>query len=342
MRKIGIMNAEIDATKIIEDSDCCLVVPAIIAREGVFRHAEGMVYYPADELKEAAWTAENAWIVAEKHPDTLILVDRKEIKGRAENARFSSDINGITANLRFYKKFNDQTFLADIKSGKRKDVSWGYYYEEDLTSGEWNGQHYDSVRRNFLVDHVAAGVPLGRCTWPYCGIAVDAVIRKVAADPWEETEEFIRSGHKEPSDTCRTIDISEEEGIKAVYCKYGEEWGIQSYLFSIAKGWTMEKAKAWFEEHKEAADADMTLEEVKQKIVELGKQRDELMNKLWPPPQPTQLTGEERSKLEGQLALLQAELEAYEAILKEKLETTPEPAIDAQKEIQRSKELLAS
>lgn len=71
--------------------------------------------------------------------------------------------------------------------------------------------------------------------------------------PWEETEAYIRSGHKEPSDTCRTIDISSDLGIKAIYCKYGDEWGIQSFLFSKDKGWTLDKAKEWFEKHKTEA-----------------------------------------------------------------------------------------
>jgi len=254
LKKIGIGQAEVDSTKILEDSDCCLVVPAVIAREGVFKYPEGMAFKPAEELRDAAWTAEGAWIVAEKHPDTLILTERKDIKGRVENPRFSSEINGIIADLRLLKKFNAPQFIDDIRQGKHKDVSIGFFYDFDATPGEWKGQKYDFVQRNILVDHVAAGVPLGRCASPYCGIAVDSFIRKVAVDPWEETEEYIRSGHKEPSDTCRTINISEEQGIKAIYCQYGEKWDIQSYLFSKAKEWTMEKAKSWFEEHKEAAD----------------------------------------------------------------------------------------
>ena len=100
---------------------------------------------------------------------------------------------------------------------------------------------------------MAAGVPVGRCPSPYCGISVDTVIRRPAGDPWEETEDYIRSGHKEPGETCRTITLSEEQGIKAITCKYGEKWDIQSYLFSKAKGWTKEKAKAWFESHKDSA-----------------------------------------------------------------------------------------
>jgi hypothetical protein len=78
--------------------------------------------------------------------------------------------------------------------------------------------------------------------------------------PWEETDEYIRSGHEDPSkydsDSVRTIDISEEKGIKAVIgcpkghfksgkCEVGTE--VQSYLFAKEEGWSMSKAKEWFE-----------------------------------------------------------------------------------------------
>jgi len=69
--------------------------------------------------------------------------------------------------------------------------------------------------------------------------------------PWDETDQYIRSGHRTPGSTCRTITISDDQGIKAIYCKYGATWGIQSYLFSKAKGWNMSKAKSWFSSHKE-------------------------------------------------------------------------------------------
>ncbi|MCJ7560344.1 hypothetical protein MUO79_06960 [Candidatus Bathyarchaeota archaeon] len=76
--------------------------------------------------------------------------------------------------------------------------------------------------------------------------------------PWDEGEDYIRSGHRNPddfqSDSMRTITISEEEGIKAVIGKpKGKDTTeVQSYLFDKAKGWTVEKAKAWFEKHGEA------------------------------------------------------------------------------------------
>ncbi|MEM3697613.1 MAG: hypothetical protein QXQ94_08975 [Candidatus Bathyarchaeia archaeon] len=76
--------------------------------------------------------------------------------------------------------------------------------------------------------------------------------------PWEETDQYIRSGHRNPDDfdpdSFRTITLSEDEGIKAVVGKLkGEDkTTVQSYLFDKAKSWTVEKAKAWFEKHREA------------------------------------------------------------------------------------------
>jgi hypothetical protein len=296
MRKMGTVQAEVDATKIIEDTDDFLVVPATIAREGVFKYPDGMAFKPKEELKKYAWTFDGAWIVPDQHPDTKILMDPDRIVGKIEKPSFCDKINGIRGDLRFEKKKADAQFLADIKSGKKKDVSIGFFYVEDQTPGEFQGQKYDYVQRKFLGNHIAAGVPVGRCPSPYCGITVDAIFVKpiffptikfkgsdgkeilpgewadlfdhlpatfffpatdnVAADPWEETEEYIRSGHKEPGETCRTIDISEDQGIKAIYCKYGEDWAIQSYLFSKAKDWTVEKAKAWFEAHKDQKATD--------------------------------------------------------------------------------------
>ena len=62
----------------------------------------------------------------------------------------------------------------------------------------------------------------------------------------EETEDYIRIPVKECKITA-TIDISKDEGIKALYC--GKEKEIATYLFLKEKGWTMAKARAWVKEH---------------------------------------------------------------------------------------------
>jgi HK97 family phage prohead protease len=64
----------------------------------------------------------------------------------------------------------------------------------------------------------------------------------------EETDKYIRIPVAE-CDITATIDISEDEGIKALYC--GKEKKIATYLFLKEKGWTMAKAKKWVKEHKD-------------------------------------------------------------------------------------------
>jgi len=77
--------------------------------------------------------------------------------------------------------------------------------------------------------------------------------------PWEETGENIRSGHRDAGScekgSFRTITIDEGQGIQAVVCKpHGSDSTVtQSFLFSKAKGWTLEKAKEWFSKHERAS-----------------------------------------------------------------------------------------
>jgi len=92
--------------------------------------------------------------------------------------------------------------------------------------------------------------------------------------PWEETDEFIRSGHREPEEfepnSLRTIWISEEEGIKAVVGKPKGKTTteILSYLFMKDKKWTVEKAKTWFREHENRREHLYCLTPILEKIVE--------------------------------------------------------------------------
>ena len=78
--------------------------------------------------------------------------------------------------------------------------------------------------------------------------------------PWENTEKFIRSGHRSVEDfqagTLKTITIDEKEGIQAIVGKPKGKltMEVQSYLFSKDKGWTVEKAKEWFEKHNAAKE----------------------------------------------------------------------------------------
>jgi hypothetical protein len=78
----------------------------------------------------------------------------------------------------------------------------------------------------------------------------------------EETENAIHIPVRPSKDfvkeSFRTIDISKPKGIKAVIGKLKSEpdgpTEVQQYVFDKDKGWNMESARAWVDDHKEAGD----------------------------------------------------------------------------------------
>lgn len=81
--------------------------------------------------------------------------------------------------------------------------------------------------------------------------------------PWEETKDYIRSGHESvdnyDKDSLRTITMDEGKGIKGIVgCPkghFGEKkceisTHIISFLFAKEKGWTMSAAQEWFDKNK--------------------------------------------------------------------------------------------
>jgi hypothetical protein len=95
------------------------------------------------------------------------------------NPRFEKD--KIKAELVFFKNRCSQEYLNDIKSGRARSVSIGFFFDCIPQSGEFKGQHYDYVKKDILIDHVAVGSWQGRCSYPLCGIGVDTV---KGADPY--------------------------------------------------------------------------------------------------------------------------------------------------------------
>jgi len=185
-------------------------VPAVITREAVLDYDGMKVYEPREEVEKAAFTAQNAWIV-EEHPPDVILSDPKLIRGTVRNPVFVED--RIKADLIFFKDRCSPKYLADVKTGKAKSVSIGFFFECTPQTGEFRGEHYDYVKRDILIDHVAVGDWTGRCSYPACGIGVNA---HRGADPYPnehscrlrdpETLEIVGSGtRKHDGKTYRII-----------------------------------------------------------------------------------------------------------------------------------------
>ena len=180
----------------------------VIARAIVHKYDDGMAYKPGKELQAGYWTADGMWSISGGHPSTAIIATRDEIHGRTVNVRFSKSLidpdtkrpmnRGVLADLEVFNNKVSPELLSDMKSGKKNEVSIGFFFDFDDVSGvvddeedkALNGTAYDYVQRNSTINHVAFGIDDGRCPMPYCGIGADGVIRKVEGDPFGEFKNF--------------------------------------------------------------------------------------------------------------------------------------------------------
>lgn len=173
-----------------------------IARTIVQQYEDGFAYKPANELEDAAWTALDRWIVIGHHPETAIVSNRNDIGGRTTNIRFTKSLinaktnrpedRGILADLEIFNDKIPPDVLAAMKSGIKRDVSIGFFFDQDTTPGiigddypQLKGTKYDYVQRNIMIDHTAAALETGsgRCAFPECGIGADQFKSLVTGDP---------------------------------------------------------------------------------------------------------------------------------------------------------------
>jgi hypothetical protein len=113
----------------------------------------------------------------------------------------------------FFKDRCSPKYLEDIKTGKAKSVSIGFFFQCVPQKGEFKGKPYDYMKKDILIDHVAVGSWQGRCSYPACGIGLDTF---TAANPYPnehacrlrdpETLDIVGSGErKHDGKTYRVI-----------------------------------------------------------------------------------------------------------------------------------------
>jgi hypothetical protein len=218
MRMYALKSVEAGKFEFREDDET-LTVPAVITKEDVYDYDGMLVYEPAEEIEQAAFTAQNAWIV-ENHPVEVILTKAEDIKGTVAKAVFEED--RIKADLTFYKDRCSPQYLNDIKKGRIKSVSIGFFWEPEPRKGEFNGKHYDYVMRSIFIDHVAVGSWTGRCSYPVCGIGIDGKLKGANPYPNEhscrlrdpETLDIVGSGERKHNGKTYRVIYGKPKGEK--------------------------------------------------------------------------------------------------------------------------------
>jgi len=259
------------------------VVPTVMLTEGVHCGSCGPLFYPSEELSKVpqAWNHKPVLVY---HPDESITACTPEI--------LSKQSIGIIMNTRFEKgKLKAEAWLDEerisevdnrieeaIRLGKTLELSTGLYTDLEPKEGEWNGEHYVAITRNYRPDHLAV-LPdeKGACSIEdgagFLRLNQQGEIQNVIGGV-DITENYIRLRQREPEefnrDTFVIVWLSESKGIKAVMGKLkGKESGplvIQSYLF-VKEKWTVEEAKKWVEEHKKSVkNSDMSYSQIWEEI----------------------------------------------------------------------------
>lgn len=168
-----------------------IVVPVIMLTEGVHNGSDGPVFYPAEEISKfpASW---NGVPVPLYHPEAAgfpISANSPEVleahsMGRVFSAQAIENGKKLKADLWLdVAKIQslDPALLTKINSKQTVEVSTGLFFEADMTEGEWNGEKYSAIARNFRPDHLAI-LPTGKGA---CSVADGCGIRantKVVVD----------------------------------------------------------------------------------------------------------------------------------------------------------------
>lgn len=140
-----------------------IVVPMVILTEGVHHGSEGPMLYPKEELAKtpAVW---NHKPVVVYHPemngqgisacDPTIITNRKVgvmMNTKFEGGRLKSEawIEKDRANL------VDERIMTAIEGNVMMELSTGVFIDMEEEPGDWNGESYIGVARNYRPDHLA-------------------------------------------------------------------------------------------------------------------------------------------------------------------------------------------
>lgn len=139
------------------------VIPMVILVEGVHNGSNGPLLYTAEEMSKipAVW---NAKPVVVYHP---------EINGQGISACDPVVMNNRKVGIMMNTKFDkgrltseawieapradavDTRIMLAVKNNDMMEVSTGLFVDTEATAGEWNGEAYTGIARNFRPDHLA-------------------------------------------------------------------------------------------------------------------------------------------------------------------------------------------
>ena len=162
-----------------------LVVPVIMLVEGVHKNSYGAVFYPQTEIMKfpESWNGvpvpvyhpkdSSGMPISANNPDTI----EKQSVGRIWNTHWDEEKLKAEVWIDMEKaKIISPEVLASIQNDRQLEISTAHWGKNEVKSGEWNGEKYDTIARSIRPDHLAL-LPgqTGACSWEDgCGIRLNA------------------------------------------------------------------------------------------------------------------------------------------------------------------------
>jgi len=135
------------------------IVPMVMLVEGVHNGSEGPYYYPEEEIAKipACWNGRPVVVYHPKEPsaNTPEYWDRSKI-GVVMNTTWED--GKLKAEAWIYKdtvEQIDKRVHEAIVNGDPLELSTGLFADTQMEPGEWNGEEYVGIVRNFRPDHLA-------------------------------------------------------------------------------------------------------------------------------------------------------------------------------------------
>lgn len=144
-----------------------LVAPVVILTEGVHAGSQGPLYYPREELRNfpPSW---NGIPLPINHPD---------INGAPTIANSPETIDRLSVGQLFAVRYDESTgigrlmgelwvdiekaqeiapeVLQRLRANQPLEVSTGLYSQDEIASGDWHGEPYQLIARNYRPEHLA-------------------------------------------------------------------------------------------------------------------------------------------------------------------------------------------
>ena len=147
----------------VTDEENFLRLECVVATEAVTEYPEynQKVYKPAKELRDAVYTLDRG-LITYSHPENAmrkVVTHPEDIIGKVDNPEFDEEKKDLKCDLLVDKNMTDDEIIEMIQNDQVTEVSLGYYCSWIEESGEFEGEEYDAIQANYVVDHVALVPP---------------------------------------------------------------------------------------------------------------------------------------------------------------------------------------